>query len=388
MASACETDFGEDPASSNIIFSPPVSEQRYQMAVNLTKEFKPKKVTDMGCGPCSMISRLKWHHCIQELIGVDVDADILRSHARLGEPVMGDYLQPRENPFTVRLYQGSISKVDERLKHSDLLICIEVIEHLYEDDLSKVPAVVFGGLRPERALFTTPNSDFNVLFNNKTDRFRHPDHKFEWSRRQFEDWCGMICARYPYRVEYLGAGAGPAGTEEEYGCCTQAAVFTLEERDRSSKEDERNDDDEGSILKQEETHPYTLISEITHPFKEKQDAPLERRIEWEVESCVRDILASQPDDVESHDDSEGRVYHVPLEMLLRYSALQKLCSSDTDLLRRSVLASGKLNMSDDESCLLYREGDDSEIEESSLSSDEDNYGQERLPEEEEDWDVG
>lgn len=56
--------------------------------------------------------------------------------------------------------------------------------------------------------------------------------------------------------------------------------------------------------------------------------------------------------------------------------------------RRSVLASGKLNMSDDESCLLYREGDDSEIEESSLSSDEDNYGQERLPEEEEDWDVG
>lgn len=60
---------------------------------------------------------------------------------------------------------------------------------------------------------------------------------------------------------------------------------------------------------------------------------MERRIEWEVESCVRDILASQPDDVESHDDSEGRVYHVPLEMLLRYSALQKLSSSDTDLLR-------------------------------------------------------
>lgn len=66
------------------------------------------------------------------------------------------------------------------------------IEHLYEDDLSKVPAVVFGGLRPERALFTTPNSDFNVLFNNKTDRFRHPDHKFEWSRRQFEDWWAVL----------------------------------------------------------------------------------------------------------------------------------------------------------------------------------------------------
>jgi len=34
---------------------------------------------------------------------------------------------------------------------------------------------------------TTPNAEFNVLFPN-LNGFRHPDHKFEWTRQQFGDW--------------------------------------------------------------------------------------------------------------------------------------------------------------------------------------------------------
>jgi len=53
--------------------------------------------------------------------------------------------------------------------------------------LEAVPYTVFGFIQPLIAIFTTPNSDFNVLFPDITG-FRHPDHKFEWSRSQFEDW--------------------------------------------------------------------------------------------------------------------------------------------------------------------------------------------------------
>jgi hypothetical protein len=53
--------------------------------------------------------------------------------------------------------------------------------------LEAVPYTVFGFIQPLIAIFTTPNADFNVLFPDLAG-FRHPDHKFEWSQFQFEDW--------------------------------------------------------------------------------------------------------------------------------------------------------------------------------------------------------
>lgn len=38
---------------------------------------------------------------------------------------------------------------------------------------------------------TTPNFEFNVLFpdfKQGVRKFRHPDHKFEWTRAEFEAW--------------------------------------------------------------------------------------------------------------------------------------------------------------------------------------------------------
>ena len=61
------------------------------------------------------------------------------------------------------------------------------IEHLYSETLADFPSSIFGGLHPKLVIITTPNSDFNVLFPNFTG-FRHDDHKFEWSRVQFQDW--------------------------------------------------------------------------------------------------------------------------------------------------------------------------------------------------------
>lgn len=46
-------------------------------------------------------------------------------------------------------------------------------------------------MKPKIVVFTTPNADMNVLFNMRT-QFRHDDHKFEWSRQQFEEWYVFI----------------------------------------------------------------------------------------------------------------------------------------------------------------------------------------------------
>lgn len=61
------------------------------------------------------------------------------------------------------------------------------IEHLYPEELDALPFTIFGYIRPQVAIFTTPNADFNVLFPGLSG-FRHPDHKFEWSQEQFQSW--------------------------------------------------------------------------------------------------------------------------------------------------------------------------------------------------------
>lgn len=103
---------------------------------------------------------------------------------------------------------------------------------------------MFDFIKPKLAIFTTPNVEFNALFPDFEGPFRHPDHKFEWSRNEFRDWAEGIISEYPeYKVKFVGIGKGPpgeadllpnfasihsptfAGTEDTYGCASQMAVF-------------------------------------------------------------------------------------------------------------------------------------------------------------------
>ena len=69
--------------------------------------------------------------------------------------------------------------------------CCFRVEHLHESELSQLPKAIFGQIAPQLVIMTTPNAEFNVLFPNLTG-FRHPDHKFEWTRQQFGDWY-LLC---------------------------------------------------------------------------------------------------------------------------------------------------------------------------------------------------
>lgn len=64
------------------------------------------------------------------------------------------------------------------------------IEHLFPHTELNLPQNIFGFIRPKIAVFTTPNADFNCLFEHSKfpNGFRHDDHKFEWTQQQFRDW--------------------------------------------------------------------------------------------------------------------------------------------------------------------------------------------------------
>ena len=122
------------------------------------------------------------------------------------------------------------------------------IEHLHPNTLSKLPEVVFGQLQPCYAIVSTPNSEYNVLFPNFTG-FRHWDHKFEWTRKEFTKWCSNISKSYNYSVEYTGVGKPTPGFEM-VGFCSQIAIFTrrFERQDKVVKMDPEN-------------LPYTFVSD-------------------------------------------------------------------------------------------------------------------------------
>ncbi|MFT4100678.1 MAG: hypothetical protein QM674_06510 [Burkholderiaceae bacterium] len=100
---------------------------------------------------------------------------------------------------------------------------MKVIEHLDPDRLPTLVDVVFGAAQPQTVIVTTPNAEYNALFANlSAGSFRHPDHRFEWTRAEFQAWGAAIARRYRYQVRYEGIGT----PHPERGQPTQMGVFT------------------------------------------------------------------------------------------------------------------------------------------------------------------
>ena len=57
--------------------------------------------------------------------------------------------------------------------------------------------------------------------NLPAGRFRHKDHRFEWSRLEFESWAKSVADRFGYSVHFLPVGP----TDAMVGAPTQMAVF-------------------------------------------------------------------------------------------------------------------------------------------------------------------
>ena len=176
-------------------------------------------VADLGCGEGKLLRLLLKEPQFTGLFGMDVSPSVLEKAAKR--------LRLDEMPPTQRaklsLAQGSLLYRDARLKGLDAAALVEVIEHLEPSRLRAMERNVFEFAKPRAVLVTTPNRDYNALFPTLPEGgMRHPDHRFEWSRAEFEAWAQGVAARNGYTVRFSPVGP----VDPALGAPTQMGVFT------------------------------------------------------------------------------------------------------------------------------------------------------------------
>lgn len=189
-------------------------EQRLNAVAELVAHTAPGSVADLGCGEGKLLRRLVNDTKIPRIIGMDVCPQSLeRAESSL------ERLHPRKRE-RIELLHGSLLYDDERLHDLKVAVLVEVIEHIEPDRLERVATNLFQRMRPETVVVTTPNREYNVLWESLPGgRFRHSDHRFEWTRQEFQKWAEQVKA--DYEVEFSGLGEA----HPEHGAPSQMAVF-------------------------------------------------------------------------------------------------------------------------------------------------------------------
>ncbi|MBT4140732.1 MAG: 3' terminal RNA ribose 2'-O-methyltransferase Hen1 [Candidatus Latescibacteria bacterium] len=196
--------------------------QRLQLVVSECEKSGAQSIVDLGCGEGRLLELLLQKPQFDNIIGIDVSHHILeRAAKRLKLDQM-----PANRRRRIQLLQGSLVYRDARLETCDAAAIVEVIEHIELFRLPMFERVVFEFSRPKTVIITTPNSDYNVRWSSlPAGKFRHHDHRFEWTRAEFQTWATHVCEQFGYTVTYHPIGHN----DSEVGAPSQMAVFTREE---------------------------------------------------------------------------------------------------------------------------------------------------------------
>jgi 3' terminal RNA ribose 2'-O-methyltransferase Hen1 len=196
--------------------------QRLDAVVAALREQSARRVLDLGCGEGRLLQLLLKDRNFEEIAGLDVSyrtLEIARDRLHL------DRLSPVQQE-RLKLLHGALTYRDRRLEGYDAAAVVEVIEHLDPARLAAFERVLFEFARPATVVLTTPNQEYNVRWESlPAGKFRHRDHRFEWSRAEFQAWATGVAERFGYVVEFR-----PVGPEDaEVGSPTQMALFARRE---------------------------------------------------------------------------------------------------------------------------------------------------------------
>jgi 3' terminal RNA ribose 2'-O-methyltransferase Hen1 len=211
-----------------------LNEQRLNAVVEALKATGAARVADLGCGEGNLLRKLVREPQFREILGMDVAH---RSLEIAAERLKLERMNERERA-RIRLIHGSLMYRDARLSGWGAAAVVEVAEHLDPPRLAAFERVVFGEARPGAVVLTTPNAEYNVRWPTlPAGRFRHRDHRFEWTRAEFGEWAEAVAARHGYVVAFRPVGE----VDEEVGPPTQMAVFTRADLVPDPGEPERDD---------------------------------------------------------------------------------------------------------------------------------------------------
>jgi 3' terminal RNA ribose 2'-O-methyltransferase Hen1 len=226
-----ETAAAADLAEERLEAKVSLHELRLAAVMEALRSTGAARVLDLGCGEGKLLRLLAADPRFTEVVGVDVSARSLEiARQRLDRMRLPESLGGR-----VKLLHGSLTYRDARLEGYDAAAVVEVIEHLDLSRLGAFERALFGTTRPGVVVLTTPNFEYNVRFESARSssagsdegagpgaKFRHADHRFEWTRAEFRAWVERVCGEFGYaaRIEPLGA------VDPEVGAPSQMAVFT------------------------------------------------------------------------------------------------------------------------------------------------------------------
>lgn len=175
--------YGENGLSLNIL--------RLQKMKEAIIKCNPNKVLDFGCGEGNLLETLSEEQF--DIIGVDSsEKAINRAYVKMKK---NNQLHSKCGNTT--LLQSSLYYKDSRLKNVDTVVLCEVIEHI---ELERVPQIIDNimFLQPKNLIISTPNKDFNKFFTELKGELRYYDHRFEFTYKEFEEFCHWIKATYGY----------------------------------------------------------------------------------------------------------------------------------------------------------------------------------------------
>jgi 3' terminal RNA ribose 2'-O-methyltransferase Hen1 len=195
-----------------------LNDQRLGSVMAALRASGAKRVLDLGCGEAKLIRELLKEKQFDQIVGLDVS---IRSLEVAQRRLKLERL-PTKQAERVSLIHGSLMYRDKRLEGFDAAAVVEVVEHLDPPRLSAFERVLFEFAKPRTVVLTTPNREFNVKWETLgAGRFRHPDHRFEWTRQEFQDWAKAIAGRFSYTVRFVAVGP----EDEKLGPPTQMAIF-------------------------------------------------------------------------------------------------------------------------------------------------------------------
>ena len=196
-----------------------LAEQRIGAVMAALRASGAKRVLDLGCGEGRLLRELLKDKAFAEILGMDVSHRALEIASR--KLRLEDLATMQKE--RIRLIHGSLTYRDKRLAGYDAATVVEVIEHQDPPRLAAFERVLFEFARPQSVMVTTPNVEYNVKFETlPAGKMRHKDHRFEWTRPEFQSWADAVASRFGYSARFL-----PIGPEDPIvGSPTQMGIFT------------------------------------------------------------------------------------------------------------------------------------------------------------------
>ena len=213
------TDAQGSDAENTVEASIGLQHQRLEAVLVVLHNRGVSRVLDLGCGNGTLVRLLLRDSHITEVVGMDV----ARRHLdRAADRWRIDEWPPQQRQ-RLKLIQGSLLYRDTRLVGYDAALLIEVIEHLEPTRLETFARVLFGYTRPGVVILTTPNQEYNVQWPRlRAGGLRHRDHRFEWTRAEFQQWASCVAQQYEYAVDFRAVGP----EDPHLGPPTQMGIFT------------------------------------------------------------------------------------------------------------------------------------------------------------------